>query len=101
MRERVYYVYIISNDLVTTLYLGVTNNLERRIYEHKTGKNDGFSKKYHLTKLLYFEETDDITIAIAREKKLKKWRRKWKLDLIRKDNQKMLDLANGWYDINK
>ncbi len=99
MKERVYYMYIISNDLVTTLYIGVTNDLERRIYEHKTGKNDGFSKRYHLTKLLYFEETGDITVAIAREKKLKKWRRKWKLDLIRKDNEKMLDLAGGWYDI--
>lgn len=98
MQENIYYVYIISNELVTTLYTGVTNNLERRIYEHKSGLNEGFCKKYHLTILLYFEETDDVIVAIAREKKLKKWRRKWKLDLIKSENTDMKDLAEDWYN---
>ncbi|MFA5107694.1 MAG: GIY-YIG nuclease family protein [Patescibacteria group bacterium] len=92
-----YYVYIISNDLVTVLYIGVTNDLLRRVYEHKKGLNKGFSSRYHLHKLLYFEETDDVTAAIAREKQLKNWHRQWKINLIKKNNQKLVDLSAKWF----
>ena len=93
-----YYVYILTNKKHGTLYIGVTGNLERRIYEHKKKLVDGFSKKYNLTKLVHYEETDEITIAIEREKRMKKWYRKWKIELIEKDNPKWIDLAEDWYD---
>ena len=70
-----YYVYILSNKANTVLYIGVTNNLERRIYEHKNGVLEGFTKKYNVHKLVYFEMCGDIKDAIAREKQLKKWSR--------------------------
>ncbi|MBP6882061.1 MAG: GIY-YIG nuclease family protein [Candidatus Levybacteria bacterium] len=87
-----YFVYILSNATNTVLYIGVTNNLERRVYEHKNELIDGFTKKYNLKKLVYFEETSDITSAIAREKQLKNWRREWKLNLIKNLNPGLLDL---------
>ena len=93
-----YYVYILTNKKHGTLYIGVTGNLERRIYEHKMKFIDGFSKKYNLTKLVHYEETDEITIAIEREKRMKKWYRKWKIELIEKDNPQWIDLAEDWYD---
>ena len=86
-----YYVYIIGNDR-PTLYIGVTNNLIRRVYEHKHGLVEGFTKKYGLRKLLYFEVFDQIDDAISREKQLKHWRREWKLNLIKKINPPMKDL---------
>jgi putative endonuclease len=74
------------------LYIGVTNNLQRRIYEHKNGLIEkSFSKKYKLCKLVYYESTNDVRDAIAREKQLKNWERKWKMDLIRKDNPEFDD----------
>ena len=93
-----YYVYILTNKKHGTLYIGITGNLERRIYEHKMKFIDGFSKKYNLTKLVHYEETDEITIAIEREKRMKKWYRKWKIELIEKDNPQWIDLAEDWYD---
>ena len=88
-----YYVYILTNRHNTTLYIGVTNNLERRIFEHKNGLIQGFSRKYKLKKLIYFEECDDINSAIAREKQLKNWHRAWKLNLIRESNPNFADLS--------
>ncbi len=87
-----YYVYILSNAS-KTLYVGVTNNLDRRIYQHKKKWIDGFTKKYNVTKLVYYEITDSITAAIKREKQLKNWKRQWKIDLIEMTNKEWKDLA--------
>jgi putative endonuclease len=87
-----YYVYIITNKKDGTLYIGVTNDLLRRIYEHKEGEIEGFSRKYKLKKLVYYEETNDIISAISREKELKKWQRKWKVKLIEDFNPEWDDL---------
>jgi putative endonuclease len=76
--KKSYYVYIICNKRNGTLYIGVTNDLMRRITEHKNGEVAGFSKKYKVHRLVYFEETSDINVAIMREKQLKKWKRAWK-----------------------
>ncbi|MDD5567232.1 MAG: GIY-YIG nuclease family protein [Patescibacteria group bacterium] len=97
MHNRLYYVYILMNHRNITLYIGVTNDLHRRMYEHKQGINKGFSYRYNLNKLVYFEETDDVARAIEREKQLKTWKRKWKFELIYKANPKLLDLSTGWY----
>ena len=75
-----------------TLYIGVTNDLVRRVYEHKQGFVEGFTKKYALHNLLYFEEFGSIEDAILREKRLKHWNREWKLELIRKANPSLKDL---------
>lgn len=93
-----YYVYIISNKHRTTFYVGVTNDIERRMFEHRNGANDGFSKKYHLAHLVYVEEFGSIDDAIAREKQLKRWHRPWKLNLIRSVNPRMDDLTKGWFE---
>ena len=75
-----------------TLYIGVTNDLLRRSYEHANGLAEGFTKKYGVKHLVYFEETNSVTEAIAREKQLKNWQRKWKMELIEKDNPEWKDL---------
>ena len=87
-----YYVYIITNKKCGTFYTGVTNNLIRRIYEHKHGLVDGFTKKYQLHCLVYFEQHSDINEAILREKIIKKWRREWKFNLIERNNPHWIDL---------
>ena len=89
-----YFVYILGNSR-PTLYIGVTNNLVRRIWEHKKGFVDGFTKKYGLTKLLYFGQFTYVEDAIKREKQLKHWNRKWKLDLIKKTNPQFKDLYSS------
>lgn len=89
-----YYVYIISNKFNDVLYIGVTNNLIRRIYEHRNKLCDGFSKKYNLTKLLYYETFDDPENAISREKQLKAGSRQKKIDLILTINKDYRDLYN-------
>ena len=76
---RNYYVYILTNKKKGTLYIGITNDLERRVYEHKNNLIDGFTKKHNIKELVYYEITPDVNSAIAREKKLKKWNRKWKI----------------------
>ena len=93
--ENHYYVYILANKRNGTLYIGVTNNLERRVYEHGQGLVEGFTKKYHIHHLIYHEVTTDINAALQREKQLKKWSRKWKLELIEKDNSDWKDLITG------
>jgi len=86
------YVYIITNINSTTFYIGVTTNINRRIYEHKNGLIKGFSKKYKLTKLIYFEQYNNINEAIKREKQLKNWHRLWKINLIKEINPFLKDL---------
>ena len=90
-----YYVYILSNE-ARTLYIGVTNNLERRMYEHKNKLICGFTKRYNLTKLIYYEATTDIRDAIYREKQLKGWLRSKKIALIEESNLGWDDLSLSW-----
>ncbi len=92
------YVYIMSNYKLSTLYTGVTNNLERRVLEHKLGKGSKFTEKYKLRKLIYFEEAELIEDAIEREKQLKRWHRDWKWNLIKTTNPNLNDLSELWYD---
>lgn len=87
-----YYVYIMASDKNGTLYIGVTSDLLKRSFEHKHGLAAGFTKKYDVHKLVYFETTTDINSAITREKQLKKWRRQWKISLIEKENPNWDDL---------
>lgn len=89
---RNYYVYILCSDRNGTLYIGVTNNLSRRIYEHKEEMILGFSKKYNVKKLVYVETHSTIIDAIHREKILKKWNRQWKIRLIEENNPDWNDL---------
>lgn len=91
-----YYVYILTNYNETTFYIGVTNDLQRRVFEHKNKLIDGFSSKYNLTKLVYFEITEDIEVAIKREKQLKNWHRDWKINLIKENNPNFNDLSLEW-----
>ena len=93
-----YYVYILTNARNTVLYIGVTNNLERRVYEHKKKLAEGFTRKYNLDRLVYFEETSDVTAAIEREKQLKGWLRRRKAELVETMNPEWRDLSMGWYD---
>jgi len=87
-----------SNRWRTTLYIGVTNNLERRVLEHKRGEGSDFTTKYKLERLIYFEEGDSIEAAIAREKQLKNWQRDWKMELIKEMNPELEDLSKDWYE---
>jgi len=91
-----YFVYILTNKSNRVLYIGVTNNLERRMYEHRNKMVDGFTKKYNLTKLVYFDETSDIRSAIEREKQLKNWHRDWKISLINRFNPNWNDLSEAF-----
>ena len=91
---RDYFVYIITNHS-GTLYTGVTNDLTGRLYEHKTQVGGSFTRKYRMNKLLYFEQTGDILSAIEREKQIKGWRRSRKLELIKSQNPRWIDLAIG------
>ncbi|MEO0123802.1 MAG: GIY-YIG nuclease family protein [candidate division WOR-3 bacterium] len=88
-----YYVYILTNKTNKVLYIGVTNNLVRRMYEHKNKLINGFTKKYNLTKLVYYEITNEIDCAIRREKQLKNWHRDWKINLITQNNKEWKDLS--------
>lgn len=90
-----YYVYIMTNWSNKVLYIGVTNNLERRCYEHKHKIIKGFTDKYNINKLVYFEMTNDIKEAIKRENQLKGWLRKKKIELIEKINPEWKDLSEG------
>jgi putative endonuclease len=88
----VYYVYILASRKHGTLYIGVTNNLIRRVYEHRSDVVRGFSARYQVHLLVWFESYDDMTMAITREKELKKWRRDWKVNLIERSNPEWVDL---------
>ena len=92
MTMKKYYVYILANKRNGTLYIGVTNDLIRRVYEHKNDLIDGFTKKYVVHRLVYYEQYDDVANAIQREKRLKKWNRQWKIKLIEKENPEWEDI---------
>ena len=87
-----YYIYILASKKNGTLYIGVTNNLLKRVDEHKNKLIDGFTKKYNVHNLVYYEQFNDISSAITREKQLKNWKRKYKLELIEKSNPNWIDL---------
>jgi putative endonuclease len=87
-----YYVYIVASRKDGAIYLGITNDIVRRIYEHRTKATPGFTSKYNITLLVWFEIYDDPVSAISREKELKKWRRAWKIQLIETQNP-------GWDDL--
>ncbi len=88
-----FYVYILTNKSNKVLYIGVTNDLERRMYEHKNKMINGFTKKYNLNKLVYFETTSDVRSALEKEKQLKNWHRSWKINLINEFNSEWKDLS--------
>jgi putative endonuclease len=97
MATRSYYVYILTNFTRSVLYIGVTNDIHLRVQQHKNGEGSVFTSKYKCHYLLYFEEYFQIDEAIAGEGQLKNWQRKWKDELIRKENPDLKDLAADWY----
>ena len=90
-----YYVYILANGRNGTLYIGVTDNLVQRVYQHKNNLVEGFTKKYGVHNLVYYEQHQDISEAILREKQMKKWKRYWKIKLINKMNPDWEDLYSS------
>jgi putative endonuclease len=96
MKEYNFYVYILTNWNNEVMYIGVTNNLERRLYEHKNKSVDGFTKKYNVNKLVYYEHTTDVHAAITREKEIKRWRREKKNNLVIMMNPDWKDLSLEW-----
>jgi len=93
-----YYVYLLTNWNNKVLYTGITNNLERRLYEHKNNLVDGFTKKYNINKLVYYEQTKNVKSAIEREKQIKGWIRNRKNALVESMNPMWKDLSDDWYD---
>jgi putative endonuclease len=93
MRLKNYYIYILASAKNGTLYIGVTNDLHKRVFQHKSKEIDGFTKNYGVDRLVYFESHDTAESAITREKNMKAWKREWKVRLIEKDNP-------GWRDIS-
>ncbi len=87
-----YFIYILASKKNGTLYIGITNNLIKRVYEHKNNLIKGFTQKYNIHQLVYYEVFNDVYEAITREKRLKKWKRQWKIELIRKFNPEWKDL---------
>ncbi len=92
MTNKTGYIYILTNKNNNVFYIGVTSNLKKRIWEHKNKVVEGFSKKYNLNKLVYYEVGEDILSAIEREKQLKNWHREWKINLIKTQNPNFKDL---------
>ena len=93
---KTYYVYMLASQKNGTLYIGVTNHLERRLYEHKNHLAQGFTAKYNVTRLVWFEQTYSIEAAIEKEKSMKKWKRAWKIRLIEESNPEWNDLSEDW-----
>ena len=93
-----YWVYIVSNKYMSTIYTGVTNDIVRRVWEHRSGNIRGFTSRYKCEWLLYYEEFSDINQAIAREKQIKGWKRDKKMELIISLNPMRKDLANEWFE---
>ena len=92
MNKEKYFIYILASQRNGTIYVGLTNNLIRRIYQHKNNLLEGFTKNYSVHNLVYYEEYNDVNIAISREKQIKKWNRNWKIQLIEKNNPLWRDL---------
>jgi putative endonuclease len=93
---KIYHVYILASQR-RVLYVGMTSNIEQRVFQHKTHAFEGFSAKYNVTTLVYFEPHGSVMTAIRREKEMKAWRREEKLELIESTNPKWRDLSYGWY----
>ena len=94
--NKTYAVYILTNYDETTFYIGVTSNLQKRVWEHKNKVVEGFTKKYNVDRLVYYELTEDVESAINREKQLKRWHRQWKINLIKEMNPDFKDLSLDW-----
>jgi putative endonuclease len=100
MNKKKYFIYIMTNVNKSVLYIGITSNLPKRIYEHKRGIDEtSFTKKYFLNRLVYYEIFENPKQAIAREKQLKKWKREWKEVLIDNANKYLSDLSEEWDDL--
>ncbi len=95
-----YFVYILTNKRKGVLYVGSTYDLYKRVYEHKTRAVMSFTSKYNINRLVYYEIYDDLQSALRRERRLKKWYRNWKIELIEKENPKWLDLSIRWFEGN-
>ena len=93
---KIYYVYILASSRNGTLYIGFTDDLERRVAEHKSKNVEGFTSKYNVALLVYYETYASLYDAFRRERQLKKWKRDWKIELIEKNNLDWDDLAEGW-----
>lgn len=91
-----YWVYMMTNKRRTTVYTGVTNSIRRRVSEHRLGVGSDFTDRYNLQHLVYYELFTDVNQAIAHEKRIKRWKRAWKDELIMRDNPEWTDLAAGW-----
>ena len=99
MPYKEYYVYILTNYSRTVLYTGMTNDLKRRVYEHKQKLDpNSFTRKYQVSLLVWYETHNDVNEAISKEKLIKKWKRQWKVELIEKENPEWKDLSKGWYE---
>ncbi len=94
--NKTYAVYIMTNYSQTSLYIGVTGNLQKRVWEHKNKFVEGFTKRYNIDRLVYYELTDSIETALNREKQLKRWHRDWKINLIKEMNPEFNDLSMDW-----
>ncbi len=94
---KTYYVYIMASRKGGVLYVGVTSNIQKRVWEHRKGLGDGFTKKYLAKRLVHIEQCSDVMSAIEREKKLKKWKREYKINLIEKENPEWEDLYEGMF----
>ena len=94
--NKTYAVYILTNYNETTFYIGVTGDLQKRIWEHKNKVVEGFTKKYNVDRLVYYEVTEDVESALNREKQLKRWHRQWKINLIKEMNPEFKDLSEQW-----
>lgn len=95
--ERTYYVYMLASK-TRRLYVGVTNDLERRVWQHRTKAIEGFTSKYNIERLMWYESTSDVMAAIKREKEIKGWRREKKIKLIEAENPGWVDLAKDWFE---
>jgi putative endonuclease len=96
IRDHDYWVYILTNKHRNTLYIGITNSIQRRLYQHQCGEVEGFTKRYHLNRLVWLEHFRNVNDAIACEKKLKGWRRSRKIALVEQTNPRWLDLSDDW-----
>ena len=94
--NKTYAVYIMTNYSQTSFYIGVTQNLQKRVWEHKNKFVEGFTKRYNIDRLVYYELTDSVETALNREKQLKRWHRDWKINLIKEMNPQFKDLSMDW-----
>ncbi len=94
--NKTYAVYIMTNYSQTSFYIGITGNLQKRVWEHKNKFVEGFTKRYNIDRLVYYELTDSVETALNREKQLKRWHRDWKINLIKEMNPEFKDLSIDW-----